>query len=218
MIQSPSLAHSMSGLSFLHVAELIHRIRNEYARAISFASILAAKTPSHETKSALYDLIKHLQCIAQSHGVLSPPRTEGIADIGETLARLCQAFAQSTEIEHREVRLSYSLGEPTLIDAGRCWRVGLIVSELINNSFRHAFGSRNGNIAVSLAIRSSNVVCTVSDNGSARSYIKAGFGTQLTDAIAAELDGVIERQFSENGTTITLTFPKEGPGGYFRSV
>jgi two-component sensor histidine kinase len=141
--------------------------------------------------------------------VLSPPLAEGIVDLGETLARLCRAFARSTEIERRGVTLFYSFDEPVLIDAGRCWRAALIISELINNACRHAFGYGSGNIAVAVVVRSNDVICTVGDDGSSAASIEAGLGTQLTDALSAEINGVVKRQFSECGTTITLSFPKE---------
>ena len=61
--------------SFLHVAELLHRIRNDYARVISFASLAAARTSNQETKSALGAVISHLHTTAETLRVLRPPLT-----------------------------------------------------------------------------------------------------------------------------------------------
>jgi two-component sensor histidine kinase len=36
-----------------------------------------------------------------------------------------------------------------------------------------------------------------------------GLGTRLTDALAAELNGVLKRRFSESGATVTLAFSIE---------
>jgi two-component sensor histidine kinase len=209
MIQSLPLPRDTSGASLLHVAELTHRIRNEYMRAISFASLMATKTGNQEAKSVLGEIIRHLHSIAQTHGVLTPPLAEGVADLGETLARLCRALARSTEIEHRGVTLFYSFDEPVLIDARRCWRAALIISELINNACRHAFGHRSGAILVAVVVRLDDIVCTVSDDGSSGPSVEAGLGTQLIDALAAEINGAVNRSFGECGTTITLSFPKE---------
>jgi two-component sensor histidine kinase len=215
MIQSLPLPHDASGASILHVAELTHRIGNEYMRAISFASLMATKTCSQEAKSVLGEMIKHLHAVAQTHGVLTPPLVEGVADLGETLARLCRALARSTEIECRGVTLFYSFEEPIRIDAGRCWRAALIISELINNACRHAFGYGSGAISVAVVVKSDDIVCTVSDDGSSGPAVEAGLGTQLTDALAAEISGVVKRSFGECGTTITLSFPKESDDGAF---
>jgi two-component sensor histidine kinase len=153
MIQSLLVHGETTGVSLLHVAELIHRIRNEYACAISFASLMAAKTHSQETKAALGEMIRHLHSVAQAHNVLWPPFSEGMADLSETLMQLCQTVAGSSEIEHRGITLLYSFERSVMVEAGRCWRAGLIVSELINNARRHAFGARSGNISVAIAIR-----------------------------------------------------------------
>jgi two-component sensor histidine kinase len=54
----------------LHVAELLHRIGNDYTRAILFASLQAANASSNEARSALNEVVNHLQaqlrCIAFS--------------------------------------------------------------------------------------------------------------------------------------------------------
>lgn len=213
MIESLPLARDARGVSLLHVAELTHRIRNEYTRAISFASLMAAKTCSQEAKNVVGEIIKYLHAVAQTDAVLCPPLVEGTVDLGETLTRLCRALASSAEIERRGVTLFYSFEEPVPIDAGRCWRAALIVSELINNACRHAFGCRSGNISVAVGARSDNIICAVSDDGSSGSCIEAGLGTQLTNALAAEIDGVVERKFGKRGTTVTLSFPREGAHG-----
>jgi two-component sensor histidine kinase len=89
------------------------------------------------------------------------------------------------------------------LDHARCWRVGIIVSELINNAARHGLPSGRGEIFISAGVNAGRVVCRVSDNG-ATATVRPGLGTRLVDALAAELDGHVERRFG--GATITLTF------------
>src|SRR5579863_1804782 len=99
MIQTLPFTGETGGETFLHVAELIHRIRNEYARAISFASLIASRTSSHETRTALSEMINHLHSVAETHRILCPPLAEGTVDLGEKLTQLCRALAKSAEIE-----------------------------------------------------------------------------------------------------------------------
>jgi two-component sensor histidine kinase len=47
----------------------------------------------------------------------------------------------------------------------------------------------------------------VCNNGPVMSTLRPGLGTCLVDALAAELDGRIERRFGENGAMISLSFP-----------
>src|SRR5271167_2657538 len=109
MIQSVFFPGETTNVSLLHVAELMHRIRNEYACAISFASLMAAKTGGQEAKATLGEMIKHLHSVAQTHSVLCPPFCERSADLSETLMQLCQTIADSAELERRGITLLYSL-------------------------------------------------------------------------------------------------------------
>ena len=193
--------------SFLHVAELLHRVRNEYARVISFTFNLAARTSNPETKSALDEVINHLYRTAETHRVLRPPREEGPADLTETITQLCHAMSAS-EAAHRRINLVLAAEEPVQVDAVRCWGASLIVAELINNACRHAFSAHAGCIAVTVSSTSERVRCEVSDDGSGTSSFNPGLGTHLVDALATELGGSVERRFTDCGTTVTLSFPQ----------
>lgn len=197
--------------SFLHVAELLHRVRNEYTRAISFAFNLAARASNPETKSALDEVINHLYRTAETHRVLRPPREEGPVDFTDRITQLCHAMSAS-EGAHCRINLVLAAREPVQIDAVRCWGASLIVAELINNACRHAFSAKAGCIAVTVSATFERIRCEVSDDGSPVSSFYPGLGTHLIDALAAELGGSIERRFTDRGTTVTLSFPQDSIG------
>jgi two-component sensor histidine kinase len=195
--------------SFLHVAELLHRIRNDYARVISFASLAAARSPNPETKSALGEVISHLHVTAETLHVLRPPLVEGLVDFADNLTQLCLVMTASFKLEYRGIALLLSVPERVLLDAARCWRANLIVFELIDNACRHAFEARAGRITVTVVTASDRITCEISDDGSPASTFKPGLGAHLVDALAAQLDGFVARRFNENETIVTLSFPKE---------
>jgi two-component sensor histidine kinase len=199
------------GGHLLPVAELLHRVRNEYARTISLASVVAAKASNAETKAALRDIISHLTATAEIHSVLCPPVDEGHADLTDVLTRLCRVMTASSEFQYRGIKLELRVERPVLIDAAQCWRASLVVAELINNSFRHAFASRSGCIFVSVGESFDRAFCNVIDDGSPVEIGGAGLGTRIVDALAAELDGLVERRFSNSGARVTLSFPKRAP-------
>jgi two-component sensor histidine kinase len=131
--------------SLLYVSELLHRLSNDYANAISFASALAARSFNDEAKAAMYEVIDHLHALAGLHDVLRPPLTGGLADLGEHLAKLCRTMS-SALLEQRGITLRLAVSEPVLLDRRRCWLATLIVSELVTNAARHGFiraGFRN---------------------------------------------------------------------------
>ena len=87
MNRSPS-ENGLRDDHLLPVAELLHRVRNEYTRLICLASAIAAKSYNKETKAALSHIITQMHSTAEVHRVLSPPLGEGLADLTEVLSLL----------------------------------------------------------------------------------------------------------------------------------
>jgi two-component system, sensor histidine kinase PdtaS len=191
----------------LYVAEFLHRVHNEYTCAISLATRLAARSSNEETKAALAQVIDQLHALASAHDILRPPLTTALADLSANLTQLCRVMT-SSRLAQRGVELNLVITEPVLLDAARSWRAELIVSELITNASRHAFVSQTGRISVAVKTASGQVICRVSDDGSPAATLKRGLGTELIEALAADLDGYIERLHKASGTTVTLCFPQ----------
>jgi two-component sensor histidine kinase len=173
------------GEPLLYVAELLHRVSNEYASAISLASVTASQTSSPEAKRALETVLEHLIQLATVHRVLLPPVVDEAVDLGDYLTRLCQAKV-AAELERRGTTLRLAVVSSVALDPARCWRVGLIVSELITNAARHGSPSARGEIFISVAANAARVVCSVGDNGAATTAFRPGLGTRLVDALAEQ--------------------------------
>jgi two-component sensor histidine kinase len=194
--------------SMLYVAEFLHRVQNEYTTAISLASTMALRSVNPEAKAALTQMIDHLLASAKAHRLLLPRSPGGLVDFTSDVTRLCR-IAVSSVLDQRGITLHLKIPEPVLLDNLKSWRANLILSELITNASRHAFESRGDRISVAITLACGQVVCTVGDNGSSVRAPKSGLGTQLVNAIAEDLEGSIQRCYSESGTIITLSFPKD---------
>ena len=114
----------------------------------------------------------------------------------------------SSRLSQRGVELNLAITEPIPLDAKRCWRAELIISELITNAARHAFVSQAGRISVAVKTSTGQVICRVSDDGSPAATFKRGLGTELIEALAADLDRYVERLHKASGTTVTLSLPQ----------
>jgi two-component sensor histidine kinase len=193
---------------FLYITEFLHRVHNEHTCAISLATRLAARSAHAETKTALAQIINRLHALAASHQMLRPPLTTASVDLSVNLTQLCRAMT-SSGLAERDIELHLVITEPVMLDAKRCWRAELIVSELITNAARHAFTSQAGRISVTVETAAGQVICRVSDDGSPTATLKRGLGSELVGALAADLDGYVERTQNASGTTITLFFPRD---------
>jgi two-component sensor histidine kinase len=192
---------------WLFVAEMGHRIANEYAFMIASISLAASKSPNLETKAALADVSEHLLDYAEVHRALQPPLGAAPVELSSYLQRLCSALVRAT-LNRRGIKLTL-LEDEVELDPARCWRVGLIVAELINNALKHGFDVGGGVIVVEVKTQGGAVCCRVTDDGRASLTAIPGRGSQIVDALAAELGGRIQRTFTELGSTILLSFPAD---------
>jgi hypothetical protein len=106
------------------------------------------------------------------HHALQLPEHSSCIDVAAYLQQLCQAISRS-ELDRKgiEPRL---VERPFWMDSERCWRLGLIVSELITNAERHAFRNAGGCIRVELVPSQSFAECRVTDDGTNEGNICPG--------------------------------------------
>jgi two-component sensor histidine kinase len=189
----------------LLLRELTHRVKNEFAAAIGLIGLAASRSSNDEVKTALAAVEQRLHNHAQVHRCLEMPSHQTYLDASQHLQRLCQLISRSS-LEARGIELSL-VERPLQMDSARCWRLSMIISELITNSARHAFGNNGGKIWVELLPGGAFATCRVADNGRAAANVRSGRGFTIVEALVASLDGTIERHFAPRGTVSVLTFP-----------
>ena len=194
---------------WLLLAEMEHRVINEYAVAISTISAAASRSSDADVRATLADAARRLGRYAAAHRALQLPTAGGSLDLSEYLRRLCVARTEAGLAE-RGIQLIL-IEQQVSLEAERCWRVGLVVSELITNAMRHAFtgeaGDRDPVIVVELGVAGGAIQVRVSDNGRAAEACARGSGSMIVDALAADLRGYVERSFGETGGSVLLWVP-----------
>jgi two-component sensor histidine kinase len=191
----------------LLLREFSHRINNEFASAIGVISIAAARSANDEAKVALAAVQDRLQNYALVHHALQMPRHSSCIDAAAYLRQLCRAISRS-KLESKGIELR--LVEHTFqMNSERCWRLGLIVSELITNAERHAFRNGGGLIRIELLPSLSFVECRVTDNGAGEANTPPGHGLKIVEALTKSLGGTIEQRFGPHGATAVVIFPAE---------
>jgi hypothetical protein len=104
------------------------------------------------------------------------------------------------------VRLAFATRSLPL-GAERCRRLGLIVHELVTSAARNAcFDARDGQIKVRLTRSGTLVNCVVADNGSRRGRNAWDRGFRISNELAKDLGGRIERGFGTEFTSVILSF------------
>jgi two-component sensor histidine kinase len=190
---------------YLLVRELTHRINNEFASMIGLVSLVAARSADGEVRNALNDVVGLLHNHASVHRALEMPAFSTVIDASDYIRVLCQSI-RSAKLDERNIELMF-VEHPLDMPSERCWRLGMIVSELIANSVRHAFDRRGGTIRVELSSSGSIAQCCVSDNGSSQGPYSSGNGLRIVEELSRELNGEIVHQFGTDGAKSILIFP-----------
>jgi two-component sensor histidine kinase len=186
------------------VEEITHRVVNEYTEAICFLALTAVSADS-QTRAALSMVADRLRAQVEAHRALQAPFTDGFMDLADYVEQICVRLSKSP-LAQNGVRLTVRT-EEIWLDAARCWRVGLIVAELIRNAARHGLRGGPGSILVEISETSGWISCLVSDNGHGASGWPSGRGGQLVQALAGELGGSIDWRFGRHGCRACVEFP-----------
>ena len=196
---------SISSAELLLLAEMTHRINNDLTSIIACVSVTAARSTSRDARLALAEVLMHLHEYARLHRVLQMPMNNQLINASAYLRELCQAISRA-KLQRNRIELVF-VEHPIRLHSLQCWRLGMIVSELITNSYRHAFGESGGTIRVELKKRSSRAECRVADDGRCSGPVRSGHGLTIIRQLADALDGEIDLAFDKDGTVALLSFP-----------
>jgi two-component sensor histidine kinase len=185
--------------------ELDHRIKNELTSAICAVSAKAMQSDSVAVKAALLEVVDVLHQWADVHRALHMPDQGRLTDAARYL-HLCFAMTKY-RLDCLAIRVLFSADDLRL-EGERCWKLGLIVSELLTNVARHVrFDSRHPELRVRLMLAGNVVKCGVSDNGSAPESIRHGRGLTIVRELASSLGGRVHTSCASEGYSFLLTFP-----------
>jgi two-component sensor histidine kinase len=188
------------------VEEFTHRVVNEYTEAIGTLSLAAAQTTSRQARQAITIAMNRLRAHVEAHRALQTPYTEGAVDLADYIGRLCASISRAS-LDDRQIRLLVE-ADDLWLDARRCWRMGLIVAELVRNAARHGLPEGLGCIRVTIAHTAEGVSCAVRDNGRSGALNPSpGRGQRLVQILAAELGGAVIWRFTPTGCLAVLEIP-----------
>ena len=192
--------------AWLYLDELIHRTLNDYAILLSIVRRAASSSSDSASGKALDEVTRRLRASVAAFRALSPPHDTGSRNLDQELGAICAAISASM-LSERRVRVSL-VSAPICVSAYHCWKICLVVAELLRNAIRHAFyGQQEGAIKVELCSCAETIRCGVVDDGCAQVDFVPGRGSAIIAAIAAELGGTIFRRHGKIGSTVLLEIP-----------
>jgi two-component sensor histidine kinase len=200
---SPDLQNVEQGIL---LRELNHRINSWLASAISLVSAATVRVEGREAKRALSDVVELLHGHADVQQALAMPKGKALIDAA-TYIRMMGCAMRRASLDRMNIRLAFAAQSLPLVPE-RCRWLGLIVHELVTNAARNAcFDARDGQIKIKLTRVGALVNCVVADNGSRSGRSASDRGFRISNDLARDLSGRIERGFGTESTSVILSFP-----------
>jgi len=189
--------------------EFQHRVGNSLAIIASIISLKARSVDSVEARRHLDDARDRVISFATIQQSLHASAASGFVELGPHFSKLCQAISHSMIGDNQRIRIeTRGDGHASSREAES---LGLIVTELVINSLKHAFtdDTTDGLITVAYEVSGTDWKLSVSDNGigkpSSADQSKVGLGSGIIKALARQLDAQVVTSTGPQGTTVTVT-------------
>ncbi len=187
--------------------ELQHRVANSLQIIASVILQSARKVRSEETRLHLTDAHNRVMSVATLQQQLATSRLGDVA-LKAYFEQLCGSIGASMIRDPRQLSLTVD-ADDSLVPADISVSLGLVVTELVINSLKHAFpGRRNGKILVRYESTGPNWTLSVQDNGvgmpADEESLTSGLGTSIVGALANQLNAVVRTQSAHPGTMVSL--------------
>ncbi len=195
------------------IGEVNHRVQNSLQLVSSFLSLQARASANPELQAALEEARRRLTAVALVHRRLYKGDKIDIVDAGRYVEELCAdtvTFMGKEWAQHLTLDLS-----PVMISTDLAVPLSLVLTELMINCNKYAYGGEPGPIEIRLTGDLSSLYLSVSDKGRGSISPGKGFGSRMIDSLVAQLGGTLTTGDNTPGLRTALKIPlqklKRGP-------
>jgi two-component sensor histidine kinase/PAS domain-containing protein len=203
----------------LMLKEMHHRVKNNLQVVSSLLSLESNCVEDERAKKVFVDCQTQVHSMSLVHEqIYRGTSLKGVEAAGY-FARLAEYLSDVHDASMRGIGLLVRADE-RILSLDVAMPLSIIATELVSNSFKHAFPERRGGtITISLEEADGTQVFSVSDDGIGFGASKAirgdderpgGIGMDLVDALASQLGAKLER-IDLDGASTVLRFPVQTP-------
>jgi len=189
------------------IGEVNHRVQNSLQIVSSFLALQANASESPALHAALEEARRRMTAVALVHRRLYRGDQIEIVDAARYVEELCAdtfAFMGNDWARHLVLDLA-----PVVISTDRAVTLGLILTELMINSNKYAYGGAAGPIEILLLEDRSDLRLIVADKGGGKISFRKGFGSRILEALVAQLKGEIVYADNCPGLRTTVRVPMQ---------
>jgi two-component sensor histidine kinase len=188
--------------------ELQHRVRNNMQLVYGMLSKQLEDTDDAAGKRGIKSIARRVSTLAQVYDNLLGSEMARTTDFGSYANALCLNIA---EIQETKIGIVCNC-ESILLDLDTVTALGIILAELVTNSFDHAFPSGEGSITVSVQgpMKDDDTVATLTVSDSGKGFVpeygSKRHGLGLVQRLVQQVRGTVEVK-SDHGTVWDVKFP-----------
>jgi two-component sensor histidine kinase len=187
--------------------ELQHRMANSLQIIASVLRQSARTAKSDEARARINDAHHRVMSVAALQHQLAGSQLD-LVDLRVYLISLCRSIGASMIRDASKLAIKVDVAS-MLVKAGVSLSLGLLVTELVINALKHAFpDDRGGTIAVGYRQAAEGWTLSVRDDGrgmlTEADGAKAGLGSSIVRALAAQLGAAVEVTSASPGTVVSI--------------
>jgi chemotaxis protein methyltransferase CheR len=190
--------------------EMRHRIANSLQLIASVILLKAGSVKSEESRAHLEDAHDRILSIATVQRNLDPTGEGSLVLVVDYLRTLCESIAKSMIGGRKPITLKVTGGDGS-VTPDEAIGLGLITTELVMNSLKHAFSGGEGQITVTYESKKPAWKLSIGDDGVGLSATAArgeGLGTSIIESLANQLDADVSRVSTDRGTVVSISHPR----------
>lgn len=192
------------------IGEVNHRVQNSLQLVSSFLALQGRSSNQPGLAPALEEARRRLTAVALVHRRLYRSDQVETVDVSRYVDELVADVVASLGDGWRDA-LTLDLA-PVLLPTDRAISLGLVLTELMINATKYAYGGEAGPLLVTVMEDRTNFRLVVADKGvGAPEMSRRGFGSRMMEALVRQLGGELEREDNRPGLKVTLTAPTVGP-------
>lgn len=191
----------------LLIKEIHHRVKNNLQIISSILNLQFNNIDDEHVHEALVKSKNRINSISIIHTMLCQSEGPASANFGEYLCKLTESISYGFSL-NSNIKC-YVEQSQTFFDVDLSINLGLIVTELLTNAYKHAFkGRAEGIIHVKLSDKEGKYELIIADDGvgiAKNQTINHSLGLEIVYDLVAQINGTINLT-SENGFKYTITF------------
>ncbi|HEY7386768.1 MAG TPA: histidine kinase dimerization/phosphoacceptor domain -containing protein [Beijerinckiaceae bacterium] len=191
------------------IGEVNHRVQNSLQLVSSFLALQARASDDANLRAAIDEARRRLTAVSLVHRRLYRADQLEAIDAARYIDELLADLLVSMGEDWR-AHVASDL-QPVTLPTDRAVGLGLVLTELVINANKYAYGGAAGPLHVTLVEDRNQFRLIVADEGVGHLSTRKGFGSRMMDALVRQLGGTLEFEDNKPGTRATLAAPIAAP-------